>query len=413
MQQFGSSAACYATLDAIPETIMYPSCICCGGTTTLQVTQAEEAVHLIPVAFPGLHTLLLFNTNLGNGGVFSALAAQSNSALRTLKLSRCKLDESASKHAAMALAQLPGLTALDLVGDGLSLAGQLTGLVSFSYAFDSRRGSAVEGFIRVAKQNTGLLHLSAGWEVKLTGDHLLSILSSCTSLAELTLDSGVLDGPALDVLLQHGKSITRLTLGGVSVTASRVDSACSWRALNLRGRDCGTLLQQLAALPLTSVQQLSLPDTKDGLEFQVPRDPVPAAELLALLRKAATNLAASPAWQNAPVDRLAVFDGCQVLDSDLLGQVWAAIAPLGGAHLQHFSFSARVQLTRQDVEALAGSLGGGVQTLTLQSCQLEPGFWRALSQQFQQLRRIQFLDGVDMPQATQVKRVRVRSGTTE
>jgi hypothetical protein len=117
-------------------------------------------------------------------------------------------------------------------------------------------------------------------------------------------------------------------------------------------------------------------------------------EILPLWQRAATNLAACPAWQRAPAQELVLQDDAdgeynsQLMESDQRHQLFAALAPLVGNHMKHFNIRASLQLDSSDVEVLADTLGTGIETLTLFMCALNQGFWEALAQHFPRLQEI-------------------------
>jgi hypothetical protein len=302
----------------------------------VQVFHATCSTHLIPQAFPALHSLSLEYAQLGDGSLFSQLAAQPNSSLTSLQLACCSLDSAAVQHAAVALGQLTSLQALHLQGADLrvdtALAAHVTGLTSLTICDDDTGAVLGEQQVAVAVQNQGLRSLSLSSRLysyhTLQPDLLQEVLSSCTALTQLTLTCGELDDQGLGVLLTHGTSITDLMLGNTSLTTSKADWPCSWRKLDLYE---GTL-QEFAYLPLKSVQQLEVRRQRlDTSWVQLALDSdTPAEQLPDLLHQATRNLASCPAWLKAPPSDLLLHGYVQDLTSVQRVQLLQALAPVAG-----------------------------------------------------------------------------------
>jgi hypothetical protein len=218
-------------------------------------------------------------------------------------------------------------------------------------------------------------------------DLLRQVLTSCTGLTQLTLITQKLNDQGLGVLLTHGTSITDLTLGRSSLTTSKADWACNWRKLVLHN----PTLQELAYLPLKSVQQLQ--DLRHGgpapfVELDLPSD-TPAAQLPDLLRQATTNLASCPAWAKAPPTELRLYGGD--FTSAQRVQLLQALAPVAGRHVSRLVLWIDTELGAAEAEAIAGSFAGGLTYLSLISSTLLDSFWRPLAERFPSLQEL-YLD---------------------
>jgi hypothetical protein len=204
---------------------------------------------LIPWDFPALHDLTLSRVQLADGFIFSALAAQASTSLRSLRLIDCSVTATWVKHAATLLAQLPGLQALHVTGTCMpaGFAEHLSGLTSLTISTDNK-GLAAQ--VATVEQNRGLrsLTIQSGWfsGQLLQPDLLQQVLTSCTNLTQLSIADSGIDDQGLYVLLTQGTRITDLTLGGTCFTTSMAGWPCSWRELTLSF----ATLQEFAYLPL-------------------------------------------------------------------------------------------------------------------------------------------------------------------
>jgi hypothetical protein len=157
-----------------------------------------HSAHLLAWAFPALTELNLYQVELGDGALFSMLAAQATCLLSSITLSDCDIKDTAVEMAATALARLPSLKACH-VDPGrtvpLRIASELTSLTSLRGALDRRPGvHPVETqLVKAVSRNTGLQSLTV----------------SFTPLK--TLSAGV-----LQCLLQRGTSLTQIDLTSVS-----------------------------------------------------------------------------------------------------------------------------------------------------------------------------------------------------
>jgi hypothetical protein len=155
------------------------------------------------------------------------------------------------------------------------------------------------------------------------------------------------------------------------------------------------------------VTQLTIGSPDSPPRLKLPVGEVPDAQLPAILRQAATNLASCPAWQagfrggvslqgepgSARRPRL-TFDGQQRV------QLVAALAPLGGPAVKQVEVSingATLCWGRAEVQALARSLGGQVSRLQLGHCTLISDFWVALDECFAALTSLRLQQNVTCP----------------
>jgi hypothetical protein len=243
--------------------------------------------------------------------------------------------------------------------------------------------------VAVAVQNQGLksLCLVTGQvqDQVLQPDLLQKVLTSCTGLTQLTLDTQWLDDQGLGVLLTHGTSITDLTLGRTSLTTSKADRPCSWRKLSLWNGS----LQELAYLPLQAVQQLKCRchSAAPFLELTLPRD-IPPAQLPYLLHQATHNLASCPAWVRAPASELQLHGSAHGLTSDQRVQLLQALAPVAGRHVSRLNLAFVVQLGQAEAEAIASSFAGSFSSLHLSFNTVHDSFLETLAQHYPDLQEL-------------------------
>jgi hypothetical protein len=169
------------------------------------------------MAFPNLTTLDLIHVHLGDGRLFSTLAAQGTCPLTSLALDHCVILDTGVEVAATALARLPSLKACR-VSEGVTLriTSQLTALTHLEGVLEEAGVPPPDTQLLTAVcRNTGLqsLTIMGLTSVKLPAGMLQRLLSSCTSLTQLDLTSQWVNDEGLDTLLQHGTNITDLRLG--------------------------------------------------------------------------------------------------------------------------------------------------------------------------------------------------------
>jgi hypothetical protein len=323
------------------------------------------------------------------------LATLANPTLTSLVLQNCSINDSALGSAAAALARLHSLRSLQFEQSGtmMHLAAQVTGLTSLEV--DRGTSSLDAQLMLLASHNTQLQKL--GMKGLLTGaesdaetlatGHLQHLLISCPGLTELVLNSRIVDQDGLDALLAHGTSITHLTLSYSSLTASRAHVPCSWRRVRLNEPS----MQQLAYLPLRSVQELAL-----GFSWATPHGlcsclqlsfltPAHTFQLTCMVSQAATNLATCPACTRYPssVVGLGLVSTPFYQTPQQFVQLFEAHAPLSAMQLERLSIDSKaLELGSPEVEALAHSLGDSIKALDLWCCTLVSSFWRPLAQHF-------------------------------
>jgi hypothetical protein len=360
----------------------------------MQVSHVNSSSYLRASVFPSLRELNLSFVNLGDGALFTMLGLQPNCTLTSLTLASCRLDELAVTAAAAALGRLPSLQSLHIKGTlPLSIAYNLTRLTSLGGWVKINFGSADDDLLNTVTRNSQLgrltVHASLLPNLLVPGGYLMRLLPICAPLTELDLTDTTLDDEGVDVLLKHGIHIQQLTLGRASLTVRRTDSTVGWRRLKLTSV---SILTQLAYLPLRSVQVLETGDLPGTLPLAL-TPLTPSEQRVPLLQQAISNLLTCPAWQKQPASRILLFSDSTpwhaVVNSDSQRvQLFSALTPLGGPHVQHLSLSMAGQLGRGDVEVLARSLGGNLTSLYLRRCNIQPTFWPALSQHFPSLKRL-------------------------
>jgi hypothetical protein len=351
-------------------------------------------VHLIPQAFPALHHLNLTSVQLGEGALFNMLGVLASSTFQSVIIGNCSINESALESAAAALARLPSLQSLRLEQSGtmMRLVARVTGLTSL--VVHQRRETLDQQVVMFAAGNLRLQKLAMEGSAKdLAAGHLQHLLITCSTLTQLTLHRSI-DQDGLDALLTHGTRITHFTLNSCSLTASRAHVPCTWKVLRLTEPS----LQQLAYLPLRSVQELRTgwgsPD--DTLVLRL-NSATTAAQLPSLSSQAASNLAACPACTKQPRS----FIGLQLtgspstLTAQQHVQLFEALAPLRILQLARLTiYSRALELGSPEVDALVHSLGDGVRGLEFMGCLLLSCVWGALAQRLPHLQELTLHGGV-------------------
>jgi hypothetical protein len=257
---------------------------------------------------------------------------------------------------------------------------------------DDRGAALDEQQTALIVQNKGLNSLSLAnrqySEQVLQPDLLQQVLTNCTSLTQLMLTSGAVDDQGLEVLLTHGTSITDLTLYATTLTSSKAERACSWHRLTL----LGAALQQLAYLPLKSVQELHTTTghfVASGQRHRVLHFwNAPDEQLPYLLHQATTNPASCPAWVKAPPSELTLSGSAQYLTSDQRLQLLQALAPVAGRHVSKLRLSVRMQLGQAEVEAIASSFPDSLTSLHLDWATLHDSFWKSVAEHFPSLQQL-------------------------
>jgi hypothetical protein len=376
----------------------------------MQIKALEGDVHALlqplPVAFPALKTLTLFAVGLGDGELFKAMVEQHSYPLQSLVLEACSINPTAVDAAAAALAQLAGLQSLVLsdlallaTGVMRPLASQLTGLTSLvDGLFTSGEASAVDWLLGTVRHNPGLQGLCAmSIQLHLQAADLKCILTCCPGLTQLNLRSSWIDDHMLDVLLTHGKNITHLTVGIITLSTNRAASSCNWQSLQVLCTP--DTIGALAHLPLRTVKTIGMGPDGISTSRLALKGTMPEPQLLPLLQQAATNVVASPAWQQTPASHilLSIYTPLDapldVLEGQHL-QLLAALAPLKAPQVKHLSLEMGVRLGKQEVETLASSLGSSLTSLKLSRGFILASFWPALAQHFPGLCRLTLTEEV-------------------
>jgi hypothetical protein len=363
----------------------------------LQVFNAVLSAPVVIRAFPALTQLRLNQVELGDGALFSMLVAQAGCPLRSLTLESCNMQDTAVEEAAAALARLPSLKACQVSGYGsatLRIASQLTALTHLGARLEATARFRDTQLVKTVARNTGLqsLFLYSSLFVPLGAGMLQCLLNSCTRLTQLDIFQYMLDDQGLDVLLQHGTSITDLTLGDLNLTRSRADSTCRWQRLELVQADC--VIDGLAYLPLRSVQEL--PSTYDSETLHLR---LMYWEHLELLPQAASNLAACPAWKKQPATRILLYTPHQYVRAmpDIeAAPLLSALSPLAGPQMQHLGICINAEFGRQEVQVLARSLGSGLRSLSLRRGVIKPSFWPALCEHLPHLKQLGLMHKVEV-----------------
>jgi hypothetical protein len=373
-------------------------------TNYVQVSFIKDHSHLLTRAFPASTKLELTHVELGDGALFSMLAAQANRPLSSIKLHYCKIKETAVEGAAAALARLPSLKACHVSGHTALLhsASQLTGLTHLGGGLEAPTPFADTQLVKAMTCNSGLQSLTVRWSmsVPLSAEALQCLLNSCTNLTRLDLSDLLhhcVDDQGFDLLLQHGSSITDLTLGGVDVIRSRADSTCRWQRLQLDVAH--TVLAGLAYLPLKSVQELETDYFAGTLHLPL-RNISPSSQLIPLLQQAVSNLVACPAWQKRPFTKVLLYSdafyGPVGIHDSQKSQLFSALSPLAGPHLQHLAIGTQVDFDQHDVQVLARSLGSSLKSLSLRRGVIKPSFWPALAQHLPHLKELGLMHKVQV-----------------
>jgi hypothetical protein len=372
----------------------------------LQVTTSDTwGLNLISVAFPGLSKLELNVDGADLGEELLALLQQC-SRLASLTIYSFGIDEAVlvPTSVAAALAQLPALKELALwPADHNSLpaifAAALSGLTALKVSTTCEHHLQA-GIITAAARNPNLqdLRIQTDDAETPTAAQLAHVLAACPLVTSLSLTDTVLNDQGLEAVLTHGPNITKLVARSITTEASFAERACKWESLYVQGDNHPSVLT-LARLPLRTVTELSawggflfqLP-----LELQLPVSRMPAEQLPAILRQAATNMASCPAWPAGFHGSISlkgdpVFSNMTVFDSQQRTQLIEALKPLGGPAVKEVEVSigsASFQWGRPEVQALARSLGGQVTSLQLGDCSLSADFWMALEECFPALRSL-------------------------
>jgi hypothetical protein len=250
--------------------------------------------------------------------------------------------------------------------------------------------SSIEDMITAAARNAGLqkfqFHVYSGEATQPTAAQIKHLLTSCPSLTDLDLEYHTVGQDVLEVLLELGTSITTFQVNDIEVYASLADRQCSWKHLTLEKFPS---LATLASLPLHSLQVLNIGRGRlwSYWQLDIPLGSTPAAEIPSLLRRATSNLAASPTWRAAPFSGVMLAadeENTLELSPQQCIPLLEALAPLGGPHIKSFYgwiSGAGFVWGRPELQALGRSLNSQhLSRLDLSDCTLTPEFWAALDE---------------------------------
>jgi hypothetical protein len=222
------------------------------------------------------------------------------------------------------------------------------------------------------------------------------------------MEDVVLDQAGLDLLLAH-PHIVNVALLAIAATESRVDSPCSWRALNLAW---GIDIRTVAYVPLHSLEQ-----PLDVWSLLLPPD-VPSDQLPQLLLKATSRIVEHPhLFSRLDAGFLLLYDYVSVLASG--GSVmWrvdvqpafspatqsallAALDPLAStSKIEELDFCfnyepsaagppPRLRISKSTLESLYRTWGSRIRHLRFEGVTLAPGFFLALETCFPQLKDLE------------------------
>jgi hypothetical protein len=313
--------------------------------------------------------------------------------LYKLSLNWFSISPTAVKASAAALAQLPALRDLALSIDcDINLAGlidQLTCLTALK--LEPYWSGHIGSVFRAAACNPGLQTFTLTDEncdfEATDAKAVASFLASCPCLTHLDLDWMHLSESVVDAILTHGISIVKLAVGGLVTTTNYSGQPTKLQSLSLRSRRYSPVLQ-LANLSLSNVTHLEL-WCDISVQLQLPSSSVPADQLPGILQRAASNLAACPAWQSKPEQCISLQGDVEdheeiYLSPETQLQLLQALAPLGGPHVRKFQGllgESWFDWGRPQVEALGFSLGSTqLRVLELTCCTLGEDFWAALDE---------------------------------
>jgi hypothetical protein len=289
----------------------------CSLVVYVQEPPSTGIFLLIAPAFPYLTHLHLHLGGAqlgGKGGLLDCL--RSHPSLTSLQLTSYIMQPDAVQQAASDLASLPGLVELELAQayedtatNPADLVSQLTGLTRLS--LESSLASK-EPMFQAAAHIPSLRSLDMEHFAAPLASHVQEVLQACKQLTHLSFGTLCnVSQEVLDVLLAYGGQVRSLTAGELPTESSMVGQ--HWGITDLRlFTPAAANLHHLAQLPLHTVTTLQFSRTADyglgflelpwGMEEGEGMDGMPE-----LLRQAAINLAACPAWRRAPASKLALF----------------------------------------------------------------------------------------------------------
>jgi hypothetical protein len=242
------------------------------------------------------------------------------------------------------------------------------------------------------------------WDI-LDAPTLSQHLSSCSLVTSINMQGVVLDQAGLDLLLAH-PHIVDITVMSIAATESRVDSPCSWEALNLP-----------ATIDVRTVAYVPLHSLSGPLQAQkllLPPD-VPPGQLAQLLQAAATRMAEHRhmfsfqagmsvqvtdfVWELDEWDCLEWAEPQQpaFTPADCLALV-TAVSPLARIpQIEGLAFtfkvfeeqqSARLQFGQAELQALSGVWGNHLRRFTLEGVGLRDDFFPLIETAFPNLQSL-------------------------
>jgi hypothetical protein len=306
---------------------------CWTGLDALHSQSRATACLQVCTTLSSLHVLNYTVGSTASGGSSIASAMAVLKSLKQLSLHPAGQRSGNSSCSACLAQQLTGLSSLQLSG-----AGDIT-------------HDHVDCSTNVAAGNQALQVFSISSSDSHQDIHPLLLhylFATCKALTTMELATTTISHASLEVLLEHGTYITSLTAWAIETETSVANRQCSWRWLALLSDHYPSVLH-LAHLPLRTVTALSLGAGSNLGTLQLPSSlESPTAALPSLLRHAAANLAACPAW-TAQAQRATLSLTCTVF------------IRTGLETLHAFSDQGRVQL----LEALAPLVAPQIQALEL------------------------------------------------
>jgi hypothetical protein len=255
--------------------------------------------HLVGPAFPNLQTLELYLVDLGRGRVLASL--QHCRQLCELQLLECELDEAAVPGSAVLLSHLSSLSELVLSYTPEALAQGVTQLISLSFDGGDSHPSTLCTFSHQFSQLQHLNLAPCSYSTPKSAQ-LRRLLLALTQLQSLQIPTTDINQQGLDVVLQHGRHLTKLGASELILTESRARSATTLKALQWQGL---VSIEPWAYLPLHSMEALTVKSYRfdelelPGKEWWLPvqcRGRGNSDLLLSLFTEAASNILHCPAW---------------------------------------------------------------------------------------------------------------------
>jgi hypothetical protein len=161
-------------------------------------------------------------------------------------------------------------------------------------------------------------------------------------------------------------------------------------------------MRQAAFLPLATIHVFVHAGRAKQQLLELPLGRVATGDLPALAHQAAINLAGCPAWQQAQLPKIWLWNAEGDYDpvehrwtSEQRVQLLRAVAPLRHPHLTSFTLDVDgFELGQPEVAALQHSFGAGLTTLSLGSCTLVPTFWAAVNEHLPSVTELQLRSSV-------------------